>query len=85
MIRLSQLNKLDQAVIKVVDELITTDNKIDLVTQRLHLLGFRSGERIQILAKGLFGGEPILVQIKTSRFALRKTEADRIQVEINNK
>lgn len=56
----------------------------DPVLERLKLLGFRVGESLQVLAKGLFGGEPILVQIETSRFALRKNEAERIIVEIAN-
>lgn len=84
MMRLSQMNKLDYAVVTSVVELTSNKQETDLVTQRLRLLGFRSGARIQVLAKGLFGGDPILVQIKTSRFALRKSEADRIQVEISN-
>lgn len=52
--------------------------------ERLQLLGFRVGESLQVLAKGLFGGDPVLVQIETSRFALRKNEAERIFVEIIN-
>lgn len=82
--RLSEMNKQDYAVVISVTELTSTEHEPDPVTQRLRLLGFRSGTQIQVLAKGLFGGDPILVQIKTSRFALRKSEADRIQVEISN-
>jgi ferrous iron transport protein A len=52
--------------------------------ERLQLLGFREGETLQVLAKGVFGGDPVLVQIETSRFALRKNEAERIFVEIIN-
>ena len=59
-------------------------DKNDLVLERLELLGFRVGESLQVLAKGLFGGDPVLVQIETSRFALRKNEAERIFVEITN-
>ncbi|WP_143253809.1 FeoA family protein, partial [Alkanindiges hydrocarboniclasticus] len=51
---------------------------------RFELLHFRVGESLQVLEKGLFGGDPILVQIETSRFALRKNEAERIFVEIIN-
>ncbi|ENX61105.1 ferrous iron transport protein A [Acinetobacter sp. ANC 5659] len=56
----------------------------DPVLERLELLGFRVGESLKVLEKGLFGGDPILVQIETSRFALRKNEAERIFVEIVN-
>ena len=59
-------------------------DKNDPVLERLELLGFRVGESLQVLAKGLFGGDPVLVQIETSRFALRKNEAERIFVEITN-
>ena len=59
-------------------------DKNDPVLERLELLGFRVGETLQVLAKGLFGGDPVLVQIETSRFALRKNEAERIFVEIIN-
>ena len=54
----------------------------DPVLERLQLLGFREGETLQVLAKGVFGGDPVLVQIETSRFALRKNEAERIFVEL---
>lgn len=57
-------------------------DKNDPVLERLELLGFRIGVTLQVLAKGLFGGDPVLVQIETSRFALRKNEAERIFVEI---
>ena len=59
-------------------------DKNDPVLERLELLGFRVGETLQVLAKGLFGGDPVLVQIETSRFALRKNDAERIFVEITN-
>ena len=59
-------------------------DKNDPVLERLELLGFRVGETLQVLAKGLFGGDPVLVQIETTRFALRKNEAERIFVEITN-
>ena len=59
-------------------------DKNDPVLERLELLGFRVGESLQVLAKGLFGGDPVLVQIETSRFALRKNAAERIFVEITN-
>ena len=72
--------------VKIID-LKNGDQYVDLkdpVLERLELLGFRVGESLQVLEKGLFGGDPILVQIETSRFALRKNEAERIFVEIIN-
>lgn len=54
----------------------------DIVADRLEILGFLAGTPVKVITKGFFGGEPILVQIGFTRFALRKSEADRIQVEI---
>lgn len=77
--------KQDQTV-KIIDLKMGEQyqDKNDPVLERLELLGFRVGETLQVLAKGLFGGDPVLVQIETSRFALRKNEAERIFVEITN-
>ena len=77
--------KQDQTV-KIIDlkKGEQSQDKNDPVLERLELLGFRVGESLQVLAKGLFGGDPVLVQIETSRFALRKNEAERIFVEITN-
>ncbi|CAI3124413.1 hypothetical protein MWMV2_MWMV2_01241 [Acinetobacter oleivorans] len=71
-------------VVKIIDlkKGVQYFDKKDPVLERLELLGFRVGESLQVLAKGLFGGDPVLVQIETSRFALRKNEAERIFVEI---
>lgn len=54
----------------------------DAIGQRLQTLGFIPGERVIILAQGLFGRDPLLVQIGFTRFALRRSEADRIEVEL---
>lgn len=34
-------------------------DKNDPVLERLELLGFRVGESLQVLAKGLLGGDPV--------------------------
>lgn len=52
-----------------------------LLSNRLEILGFAPQVKIQIITKGIFGGDPILVQIGSSRFALRKSEAQCIHVE----
>ena len=33
--------------------------------------------------KGIFGGDPILIQIGFTRFALRKIEAEKIEIHLN--
>lgn len=45
------------------------------ITRRLKELGFVHGEKIKILHKGYFGGEPVAVRVGQSTFALRNFEA----------
>lgn len=59
----------------------TNHDSHDIVASRLETLGFLVGTPVKVVAKGLFGGEPILVQIGFTRFALRKNEASHVQVE----
>jgi ferrous iron transport protein A len=54
--------------------------KMDPIAQRLDDLGFVQGENIQVIARTLFQAGPIAVQINTTRFALRQSEAARILV-----
>jgi len=52
----------------------------DLVARRLRELGFVPGEQVEVVARGPFGAEPLLVQVGYTRFALRRIEAARVQV-----
>jgi ferrous iron transport protein A len=52
----------------------------DAIAQRLRDLGFIHGEPVRIVARGPLGGEPLLVQIGSTRFALRRAEASRVTV-----
>lgn len=52
----------------------------DGIAQRLRELGFVPGEPLERVAGGPFGGDPLLVQIGSTRFALRRSEAARVQV-----
>jgi ferrous iron transport protein A len=52
----------------------------DAIARRLRELGFVAGEQVQVLASGPVGGEPLLVQVGYTRFALRRSEAARVQV-----
>lgn len=54
----------------------------DAIAQRLRDLGFVSGESIKIRALGPLGAEPILVNIASSQFALRKNEASRVRISL---
>ncbi len=52
----------------------------DAIARRLRELGFVAGEDVSIVARGPLGGEPLLVQVGFTRFALRRSEASRIRI-----
>lgn len=52
----------------------------DAVARRLREIGFVNGEEVRLVAKGPVGGEPLLVQVGFTRFALRLSEAARVQL-----
>lgn len=52
----------------------------DTIARRLRELGFVAGEEVTVLAMGPVGREPLLVQVGYTRFALRRSEAARVQV-----
>jgi ferrous iron transport protein A len=54
----------------------------DPIARRLRELGFVSGEPVRIVARGPIGGDPLLVQIGFTRFALRTSEAARVNVDV---
>jgi len=54
----------------------------DAIARRLRELGFVSGEEVTVLAVGPIWREPLLVQVGYTRFALRRSEAARVQVRV---
>jgi ferrous iron transport protein A len=50
--------------------------------RRLEALGFVPGEPVRVVAQGPFGREPLLVEIGSTRFALRHREASCVQVAL---
>ena len=73
-VRLSELKKGASAVVHRVED----TQRIDPIARRLRDLGFVSGEPVRVVAQGPLGGDPLLVQIGFTRFALRKSEAARV-------
>lgn len=63
-------------VLTVVDALPN-----DSIARRLRELGFVPGEQVRLVARGPVGGEPLLIQVGYTRFALRLSEAARVRVE----
>lgn len=53
----------------------------DPIARRLRDLGFVRGETIKLVAQGPVGGDPVLVQIGFTRFALRRSEAARVRLQ----
>lgn len=74
--RLSELAKGATAVIQDVEDRQPSDP----ISRRLRELGFVRGEPVRIVAHGPIGGDPLLVEIGFTRFALRRAEAARVQV-----
>ena len=75
-VRLSNLPKGAAAIVDRVDDVQANDP----IAQRLRDLGFVAGEWLQRVAHGPFGGDPLLIRIGSTRFALRKSEAARVTV-----
>ncbi len=73
-LNLTELKGRVEARVESVREL--TPN--DVIARRLRELGFVAGERVEVVATGPFGAEPLLVQIGYTRFALRRSEAARV-------
>ncbi|MES2190761.1 MAG: FeoA family protein [Pseudomonadota bacterium] len=48
---------------------------------QLEDIGFLSGERVAIMARGMPGGDPLVVRVGLSTFALRLDEAACIQIQ----
>jgi ferrous iron transport protein A len=52
----------------------------DPVARRLDELGFVPGEIVRVIGRGPVGREPVAVQVGHTRFALRRLEAQRVEV-----
>ncbi len=56
----------------------------DAIARRLRELGFVHGEPVRVVARGPLGGDPLLIQIGYTRFALRKSEASRVHLMVGD-
>ena len=48
-------------------------------------IGFTTGETVTVLARAWPGGDPLVVRVGTSRFALRRAEAACVQVQVQDR
>ena len=74
---LSELPLQTSAVVDSVQDLHAND----AIARRLRELGFVKGEQVRLVARGPVGGEPLLVQVGFTRFALRISEAKRVVID----
>ena len=77
--KLSELPQGQAATVRTVEDVSAGD----VIARRLRDLGFVAGEPVRVVAQGPIGAEPLLVQVGYTRFALRRTEAARIRVEVD--
>ncbi|WP_394000270.1 ferrous iron transport protein A [Luteimonas sp. WGS1318] len=73
---LCQLPRRVSALVEAVDDLRAHDP----IARRLRELGFVPGEPVEVVAAAPFGGDPLLVQVGFTRFALRRSEAARVRI-----
>nr|WP_254202551.1 FeoA domain-containing protein [Acinetobacter sp. BY419] len=79
---MSDLKAKQTAIIRKVSRTADAEGALnDVVASRLETLGFVPGTKVQVITKGIFGGDPILIQVGFTRFALRKSEAAKIEIE----
>ena len=76
--RLCDLSLFTPATIEYVEDI----PKVDPIAKRLRELGFVYGEMVKIIALGPVSGNPLMVQIGFTRFALRRSEAYRICINL---
>ncbi len=76
--RLSELPKGSPAVVDCVNDAHLDDT----IAQRLRDLGFVAGEPVRLVARGPLGADPLLILIGSTRFALRRSEAARVTVRV---
>ena len=75
--RLSTLARGDTASVASVEPCGPNDP----IAARLEDLGFVPGEALRVVTLGPVGGDPLVVQVGHTRFALRRAEAARVLVD----
>ena len=72
------LNQLKPGETGSVARLTTPD---PLLMAKLREIGFSEGDEVELITHGPFGGQPIAVRLNRTLIALRKAEAQAIEVE----
>ncbi len=58
-----------------------SDGAFTPIERRLIELGFVHGEHIEVIAQAMPGGDPFVVRVGTTTFALRRREVETVWVE----
>jgi ferrous iron transport protein A len=74
---LSDLRSGDDGVVDAVHDIGPGDS----VARRLRDLGFVAGESVRLVTRAPLGGDPLLVQVGFTRFAIRRNEAARVRLQ----
>jgi ferrous iron transport protein A len=75
--KLDQLSNNITKRVKRVDH----DELLPEIAHQLEEIGFIPGERVMVMRRNLLGGDPLMVRVGLSTFALLKKEAALIEVE----
>lgn len=80
-ISLAQLRRGDAAVVSGLAEAAgLNDEGSTALLARLRDLGFIAGARCEVMARMWLGGDPMVVRVAGSTFALRRAEAAAVRV-----
>jgi ferrous iron transport protein A len=74
---------LEQAPLKQAFRVKHVQMTADVAEQarQLEEIGFLPGEQVMVMTRGLPGGDPLVVRVGLSTFALRRAEAQAIELE----
>lgn len=78
---LIQLDQIAIGQVHIVRRLSDHADHADRV-QALEEIGFIPGEQVMLMARGIPGGDPLVVRVGLSTFALRRAEAAAILVTL---
>lgn len=80
---LAELRRGDVALVTGLAEVSATvaDATDSALVSRLRDLGFTAGARCEVMARMWLGGDPLVVRVGGSTFALRRAEAAAVRVQ----
>lgn len=83
-VKKTQLGKLEKGKKAIITSVGSSDCSNEL-TQRLMEMGFLEGALVEILYAAPWGGDPIAIRVRGALIALRRQEANAIEVMVDDK